>query len=88
MKRTDMITAILDSHGKLTGKYQSGDHSKHPNFDPSRYRVMFKSEFDKAVAKHNDDARAAMVIPLSEVYPKGVENSLCGTGQAADNFWK
>ena len=91
------ITAILDTHGRLTGQYQKGDWSRHKDFDPTKHIVMDKEEFDEWVDMQNKDVKRLQerqeqmlprVIPMDELYPHGIENSLCGIGERADNFWK
>ena len=88
----EVITAVIDGTGQLTGQFQRGDWSMHRDFDPAKHKVMPKYEFDKAIAKLNKAItkknQMAGIISMNELYPRGIENSLWGVGDRADNFWK
>jgi hypothetical protein len=62
-----LITVFLDEDNRITGKYQSGDWSRHRDIHKYNVRVMRYSQYMKEVEENNRRAREAMVISPDEL---------------------
>lgn len=58
----NLITALLTSDGKLSGRFQRGDYSDHLNFNPATFTVMTELEFYSQIEKQNSN-----ILSLNEI---------------------
>ena len=68
------ITAEINSKGKLTGRFQRGDWSKHSKFDNKKAKVFeTEKDFDEAIEKHNKSVHEQFYDDVAKA--KGFKNS-------------